>query len=271
MEKLIVLGTGNAMATRCYNTCFALQNGDEYFLVDGGGGNGILGRTLEAGIPYEKIRHAFLTHSHTDHIFGMVWILRKISMLIGQDKYHGTFNFYCHTELLRKIMTIIELTMPHNMTRHFGKRIQLHSVADGETRTIMEHDITFFDIRSTKEKQFAFSILLHNNRKLTFLGDEPFRESSEQYAKNSQWLLSEAFCLYSQRDIFNPYAKHHSTVREACEAAERLAVQHLVLWHTEDSAIESRKQRYAAEGSQYFTGKLLIPDDLDVIPLQNEK
>lgn len=42
MEKLIVLGTGNALATHCYNTCFALQCGADYILVDAGGGNGIL-------------------------------------------------------------------------------------------------------------------------------------------------------------------------------------------------------------------------------------
>lgn len=42
MEKIIILGTGNAAVTKCYNTCFAIQNEDEYFLVDTGGGNGIL-------------------------------------------------------------------------------------------------------------------------------------------------------------------------------------------------------------------------------------
>ena len=30
MEKLIVLGTGNAQAVHCYNTCFAMKNGEEY-------------------------------------------------------------------------------------------------------------------------------------------------------------------------------------------------------------------------------------------------
>ncbi len=40
--ELIMLGTGNAMVTKCYNTCFAIRNGAEYFLVDAGGGNGIL-------------------------------------------------------------------------------------------------------------------------------------------------------------------------------------------------------------------------------------
>ena len=41
MTQLIMLGTGNAMAIECYNTCFALKSGKEYFLVDAGGGNGI--------------------------------------------------------------------------------------------------------------------------------------------------------------------------------------------------------------------------------------
>ncbi|MGZ7250343.1 hypothetical protein ACXWPT_09705 [Streptococcus pyogenes] len=32
MERLIVLGTGNAQAIHCYNTCYAMQKGEEYFL-----------------------------------------------------------------------------------------------------------------------------------------------------------------------------------------------------------------------------------------------
>ena len=39
-ETLIILGTGNATVTKCFNTCFAIQTGEEYFLVDSGGGNG---------------------------------------------------------------------------------------------------------------------------------------------------------------------------------------------------------------------------------------
>ena len=42
MEQLIVLGTGNAVVTKCFNTCFALRKDDQYWLVDTGGGNGIL-------------------------------------------------------------------------------------------------------------------------------------------------------------------------------------------------------------------------------------
>ena len=50
MERLIMLGTGNALVTRCYNTCFAIQDDDEYFLVDAGGGNGIMRQLQDADI-----------------------------------------------------------------------------------------------------------------------------------------------------------------------------------------------------------------------------
>lgn len=31
MEKINMLGTGSAMVTKCYNTCFTISNNDEYF------------------------------------------------------------------------------------------------------------------------------------------------------------------------------------------------------------------------------------------------
>ena len=38
--KITMLGTGNALVTRCYNTCFVMDNGTDKLLVDAGGGNG---------------------------------------------------------------------------------------------------------------------------------------------------------------------------------------------------------------------------------------
>jgi ribonuclease Z len=81
-------------------------------------------------------------------------------------------------------------------------------------------------------------------------------------------MLHEAFCLYSQADIFDPYEKHHSTVRDACELAERLGVKNLLLYHTEDRNLADRKRLYTSEGSEYYSGRLWIPDDLDVIEIQ---
>ncbi len=40
-ERITMLGTGEAVTTHCYNTCFTLHTQDTTLLVDGGGGNGI--------------------------------------------------------------------------------------------------------------------------------------------------------------------------------------------------------------------------------------
>ena len=49
--KLTILGTGNAKVTKCYNTCFTLNEDKEYFMIDGGGGSTI-GNQLE-GYQYD--------------------------------------------------------------------------------------------------------------------------------------------------------------------------------------------------------------------------
>jgi len=140
-------------------------------------------------------------------------------------------------------------------------------VEDGETLSVNGRSVTFFDIRSTKAKQFGFCMELDGGRRLMCCGDEPFQEHERPYAEGCTWLLHEAFCLYSQADIFKPYQKHHSTVKDACELAEQLKAENLLLYHTEDRNILRRKELYGAEGRQYYHGNLLIPDDLESIEL----
>ncbi len=66
--KLTILGTGNAKVTKCYNTCFALNEDKEYFMIDGGGGSTILKQLEDAGINWKDISTIFVTHKHIDHL-----------------------------------------------------------------------------------------------------------------------------------------------------------------------------------------------------------
>lgn len=264
MEKLIVLGTGNAQAVHCYNTCFAMKKGNEYFLVDTGGGNGILLALERAKIPIESIHHIFITHAHNDHILGMVWMIRMIGASMNQGRYKGDLHIYCHKELENTIRTLTTLTVGRKFHQYFDKRMLFHIVEDGDSRNILNDQVTFFDIQSVKEKQFAFSMKMEHGTSLTFLGDEPCRDHLIPYVREADWLLHEAFCLYSQKDIFRPYEKNHSTVKDACILAESLSVKNLILWHTEDKNLSRRQQTYLSEGQQYYHGNLYVPNDQDV-------
>ncbi|MDO4175678.1 MAG: MBL fold metallo-hydrolase [Eubacteriales bacterium] len=267
--KLTMLGTGNAMVTECYNTCFVLSDNGQDFMVDGGGGNTILRQLKQAGIDWRNIRDIFVTHKHVDHILGIIWMVRMICQHMQQGQYEGEANIYGHAEVMELIEKISRMLLSKKHTKMLGKRLHLIVVSDGETRVIQGKQVTFFDIQSKKAKQFGFTMELEDGKKLTCCGDEPYRECEKRYAENSTWLLHEAFCLDAQADLFHPYEKQHSTVKDACEKAEQLGVKHLVLYHTEDKTIRDRKQRYMEEGKRYFHGNLYIPDDLEVLELSD--
>lgn len=265
--ELIVLGTGNAMVTKCFNTCFALKNDDEYLLVDTGGGNGILAAIEKAEIDFAKIHHLFLTHAHTDHILGFPWVVRKIGTLMKNGGFEGDFTVYGHDVVLSAVRTICELTVQKKFTDLFDNRIKFVELKDGDKHDILGSEISFFDIFSTKAKQFGMTLPVANGKKLVCLGDEPCAEQCESIAENADWLLSEAFCLYADRERFKPYEKHHSTALDAAKLAERLNIKNLVAWHTEDKTIVNRKKSYSEEISGAFSGNVFVPDDLERIEL----
>lgn len=267
MEQLYVFGTGNAAVTRCYNTCFAVRTGDSYFMVDAGGGNGILRILKDMDISLDQIHHMFVTHEHSDHILGVVWMIRMIASRMIAGKYEGNFYIYCHDQLTDTIATLCRLTQQQKICRLIGDRIWLMPVTDGQTERILDYDVTFFDIHSTKARQFGFTMKLENGKKFTCVGDEPFNPACRPFVEGSDWLLHEAFCLYGEREKYKPYEKHHSTVKDACELAAELHVPNLVLWHTEDDHIEERKALYTAEGKKYYSGNLFVPDDEEIIDL----
>ncbi len=265
--RITMLGTGHAMVTECYNTCFLLTENDRNFLVDGGGGNAILRQLKYAGCQCTDIADIFITHKHIDHLLGVIWVIRTICQGIAQGQTTMDVNVYGHEDVMVLVGDLLKKLLWREQWNKAGSHIHLVAVKDGETRNILGRETTFFDIGSVKEKQFGFCMELDDGKKLTCCGDESYHPCSKAYVENSKWLMHEAYCLYSQADIFSPYEKHHSTVKEACEMAEQLGVENLILYHTEDRNLKERKRLYGEEGSRYFHGRLHIPDDLEVIDL----
>lgn len=265
--KITMLGTGNAMVTECYNTCFVIEDGGRHFMVDGGGGNTILHQLRHAGFDWMDMRDIFVTHKHVDHIMGIIWMVRLICQNMASGKYVGEANIYGHEEVIALVDDIARKLLSSKHTKFIGDRLHLITLTDGEEKVIIDKKFTFFDIHSTKAKQFGFTMDMGNGEKFTCCGDETYNDSEEEYVKGSKWLLHEAFCLYSQADIFKPYEKHHSTAKDACEIAEKMQVKNLLLYHTEDKNLPMRKELYTKEGRDFFSGNIFVPEDMETILL----
>ena len=87
--KITFLGTGNAQATACYNTCFVMEEGGKCLLVDGGGGNLLLRRLQDTGYKWQDMRDIIVTHKHIDHLLGIIWMQRMICQNMARGKYEG--------------------------------------------------------------------------------------------------------------------------------------------------------------------------------------
>lgn len=201
----------------------------------------------------------FITHGHTDHILGALWVIRKMAMLTSAGKRTVPFDIYCHDEVADMLMTFCKLTLKKKLMDEIGSHIIITTVTDGMSLKASNYDFTFFDIHSTKKKQFGFKAILPDGQSLVCLGDEPYNSSNRQYVENADWLLSEAFCLYADRDTFKPYEKSHSTVLDAGKTAEELYIKNLVLYHTEDSDLANRKAVIPLRANPYFRETSTFP------------
>lgn len=268
--QITMLGTGNATVSQIYNTCFVLQTPSTLMLVDAGGGNGILAQLKKVNVQISDIHHLFVTHAHTDHVLGVIWVIRMVAQCKG---YEGLLHVYGNDKVMKVIKTIIDMILAKKQLAKVAERVVFHQLEDGDCFEVGDMKLECFDIQSTKEKQFGFRAELPSSDEsgkplvLACLGDEPYNEQNRRYIVGADWMMCEAFCLYADRDTFKPYEKCHSTALDAGKLAEELGVKNLILYHTEEKTLANRKENYTREAAENFKGRIFVPDDLEVIEL----
>ena len=265
MEKIIMLGTGHGFVLNLYNTCFILENGNENLLVDTGGGVEIVRNLEKVGYKITDINNIFISHCHTDHILGLMWILKRMYgvFMRGYDK---VFTVYCNEEVTESINKIYPAVFPEPIINVIRENVVIHTIKDEENIEIAGENIKFFDVHPKGNQLYGFETILKNGKKLVFLGDEECNPVLYDRIKDADYVMHEAFCLDAEEKIFKAYEKHHSTVKTVCEKMDRLNIKNLILYHTEDSH-ENKKELYTAEAKQFFKNNVIVPEDLEVIEL----
>lgn len=266
--KITMLGTGDGVAIKCYNTCFTLSENDEHFLVDCGGGNGILKQLEDSKININQIKNVFISHTHTDHIIGAVWLLRMFARLYLKEENKEKINIYGNDEVIKALIVMRDTFIPGKLLESAVENINLIEVKDNDKVKILNRDITFFDINAAKVKQFGFYINEDTKKKFTFVGDENCNSLTEKYVQDTEWLFSDALMCGKEADLYNPMERHHhSSVRYAAELANRLNVKKLILSHIKDNELEMRKERFTEDAKKYFNGDVFVPYDLEFFEL----
>lgn len=266
MEKIIMLGTGNGGTFDLYNTCFVLQNNNGNFLVDTGGSIEIIRRLKQANIDLKDIKHIFISHSHTDHILGLIWMFKKIGRASINGEIKTNINIYCNDVVYESIIAVSKHILQEKLVKGILNIVDFHILKNEEKIEINGVEYTFFDIQARGTKQFGFECKI-NGKKLVFLGDETLNTNLYEKIRNSDYVMHEAFCLDSEENIFHAYEKNHSTAKSASKVMNNLDVKNLILYHTEESHGDERKSLYTKEAQESFNGNVYVPNDMEIIEL----
>ena len=267
MQKFYVLGTCAGVAENGYTLSGVLKHNDKYLLVDAGGGMQILRQLKLSGLRVGDIHDVFISHKHIDHLLGLIPFIRKILTLIRLNEYEGKLNIYCDKEIKEIVDYIIKTTFHDSFQEVYKETVIYHLIEDGQEYELIGYKMKIVDTYSIASAQFGFEIELENNKNLFYLGDVPCALQNYDKVKNADWVLHECFYTSEKNKITELVSKVHSTVEDVCKKMNQLEIKNLILWHTLDYEIETRKQRFLAEGKDFFDGNLYVPDDLDVIDL----
>lgn len=268
MTKIIMLGTGNGATTQLYNTCFVIQNEQggekQNFLIDTGGSIEIVNRLKQVDISLDAIQNIFISHSHTDHILGLIWMFKKMSRMAMHGEMDKKITIYCNDVVYEAIKGVAGYVLSSSLMDAIYKITNFVVLQDGARYTVNEIEYEFFDIHSKGTKQYGFACKLEGNN-FIFLGDETLNPILNSKIEGADYVMHEAFCLDKEENIFHAYEKNHSTALSASKMMNELNVRNLILYHTEESHGMDRKKLYVEEAHSVFHGNILVPDDLEEI------
>lgn len=258
--QVVMLGTGHGKSLNCYNYCFLLKENDSNLLVDCGGSIQIISQLRKNNIDVEDIDNIFISHSHMDHILGLIWIIR----FLAPKYYNGLINkklkIYGNEDVINKTLGLIELLIPNDFYIIINKKIDFIKLSNNQSFKILNSDMEVFDTRSDRGQQFGFK-LVYNNINICYFGDDNFDLINERYMQNCDYAFMNA------RDINNEIVSSHSTVKFSAMIAQKYKVKNLILSHCNDNDLKNRKKLFTNEASKYFAGNIMVPNDLEVFEI----
>ena len=259
MIRLHVLGSGHAMVTKCFNSCFILEDCDDTLLIDCGGGNEILRHILESKVSLNTIHQIFISHKHCDHLLGTFWVIRAIAVEILKKTYVGRLSIFCDSET-KTFLRNGCVTMFGSTINNLVDQSIIFKDIDFESPQIGQSFSSY--ITGSRVLQHGFVCTLSNGKKLVFSGDELIEKTVVKKAFNADYLICETFGN-------DAHAKENfkSTIKESAIICSKTKAKTIIFTHMDDYDLEKRKYRIKEEASEYCNACILVPNDDEVLEL----
>ena len=278
VTRVVMLGTGtpNPDPERSGPSVAIVVN-DTPYLVDFG--PGVVRRAAAMsptwggsmpGLEVHKLKHAFLTHLHSDHSAGLSdlvltpWVLERDEPLelFGPDGIE---------EMASHVVAAYRADIDYRLyglepANDQGWRVRAHTIEEG---IVFEDDnvkVEAFKVRhGTWPNAYGYKFTTPD-RVIVISGDAAPSESLERHAKGADILIHEVYSVagFKTRDPFwqRYHSANHTSAHELGELATRakpglLILYHVLFWGSDEETV-------LREVREKFSGDVVLADDLDV-------
>ena len=278
VTQVVMLGTGtpNADPNRS-GPAVAIVVNDTPYLVDFGPGvvrraaamSPAYGGTIP-GLEVRNLKHAFLTHLHSDHSAGLSDLILT-PWVLERDAPLELFGPAGVEEMVSHVLKAYRADIDYRVyglepANNEGWRVNVHEVEDG---LVFEDDnvkVEAFRVRhGTWPNAYGYRFTTPD-RIIVISGDAAPSETLEDHASGADILIHEVYSVegFRGRDPLwmRYHANNHTSAHELGAIAERaqpglLVLYHVLFWGTDEETV-------LREVREKFGGDVVLADDLDV-------
>ena len=276
--QVVLLGTGtpNADPTRS-GPAVAIVVNDTPYLVDFGPGvvrqaaamSPSYGGTIP-GLEVERLKHAFLTHLHSDHSVGLPDLILTPWVLERNEPFE-LFGPEGTEEMAKYILKAYDADIKYRLyglepANDHGWRVNAHTVTEGLVFKDDNVKVEAFRVRhGTWPNAFGYRFTTPD-RVIVISGDAAPDATLEKYAQDADILIHEVYSVegFKRRDPYwqKYHSSNHTSSHELGEMASRVKPKLLVLYHilfwgaSEETVLKEVRQKYQ--------GEVVLGNDLDV-------
>ncbi len=258
MIELCFLGTGGSVATEERdNTSFLINQGNALLLVDCPGS--VFQKIKKLNLEPRNITSILVTHIHPDHIYGLPSLVHSLMLDEGRIRLYGSAE---SVDLCKDLLDLF-----HLREKKIKTRIEFISLDGGENFELRDsvHCVSLKVPHSASSLAFHFRFN-EEKKDLVYSGDTPCDSSLFRYAAGMDYLVHD--CSAPSR-VFKDYpslkAMHTHSIQLG-QHAQRYGIKCLVPCHF-FGELDFSLLEIEEEIRKSFSGRLIIPEDFERIPL----
>jgi len=278
VTEVVMLGTGTPFSDpQRSGPSVAIVVNDTPYLVDFG--PGVIRRAAAAspeyggkvvGLDVANIRHAFLTHLHSDHSVGYPDLIFS-PWTLGRDKPLEVYGPEGTVQMTKHVLTAWGEDVRYRLyglepTNNQGWRVNAHDISEGIIYKDENVTVEAFSVRhGSWPNAFGYRFTTPD-RVIVISGDAAPSESVEKYSLGADILIHEVYSKkgLDERDTFwkTYHSNNHTSGVELGKIAERARPKLLILYHI--LFFGSDEEQIIDEIKQNFDGNVVMANDLDV-------